>query len=145
MNQPVAYPPTTSQKPGMVTAIAIMTLVNGILNIFWSIGFACVMLSMFWAVVPLLCLPFAVYPLVLGILEIIYAAKLIPNPPKPTQPAKWLAIMEICDIVLGDVVSLIVGILALVFYNDPTVQAYFANLNSQAPLPVAYPPSGQPR
>jgi hypothetical protein len=137
MNQAVAYPPVPGQKPGMVTAIAIMTLVNGILNILWSMGFACAVLSFFWAVLPLLCLPFAIYPFVLGILEIIYAAKLIPNPPKPVQPPKWLAIMEICDILVLDVVSLIIGILALIFYNDPKVQAYFAELNSRTAAPYS--------
>lgn len=143
MNRAVAYSPVADQKPGMVTAIAIMTLINGILNIFWSLGLACGLLLNFWWVLPLLCLPFAAYPLVLGILEIIYATKLLPAQPKPVQPAKWLAIMEICDILLGNVISLIVGILALVFYNDPTVQAYFADLNAQPQPPAPYSPSGQ--
>jgi hypothetical protein len=143
MNQAVTYSPVLGQKPGMVTAIAVMTLVNGILNILWSVGFACAVLSFFWAVLPLLCLPLAIYPLVLGILEIIYAAKLIPNPPKPTQPAKWLAIMEICDIVVVDVPSLVIGILSLVFYNDSRVQAYFAALNSQPLSASSYQSSQQ--
>jgi hypothetical protein len=134
MNQPMVYQPLPNQKPGMITAIAIMTLINGILNILWSIGLACAFIS---TLVGIICVPFAAYPIVLGILEIIYAAKLISNPPKPIQPAKWLAIMEICDVILGNIISLVVGIIALVFYNDPAVQSYFADLNAQSQTPAS--------
>jgi hypothetical protein len=112
-------------KPGKVQAIAIMTLVSGILNILWGLGVAG---GLLWTVV---CWPIGAYPIVLGILEIVYAAKLLSSAPGAVQPARHLAIMEICDVLLGNVPSLVVGILVLVFYDDPEVKAYFASLAAQ--------------
>jgi hypothetical protein len=77
----------------------------------------------------LFCAPVALLPLVLGIFELIYAANLLANPPKPAEPSQLLAILEICAILYGNAISLIVGILALVFYSDPEVKRFFAALN----------------
>jgi hypothetical protein len=128
---PPAFP-QTMKKPGKVQAIAIMTLISGVLNCFWGLSaavslFAANFFACYWA-------PYAI---TLGVLEIIYAAKLLGSNPTKLQPAKYLAIMQIINIstlnvyqlFVGDVV---VGILALVFYNDPEVQAYFAYINRQA-------------
>lgn len=127
--------PGNLQKPGMVQAIAIMTLVNGILNILWGGGAA---IGFTAGIVTICLVPFALLPILLGIFEIIYAAKLLAEPPQPVQPAQTIAIMEICCILFANVISLIVGILALVFYNDPTVKAYFATLNGY-PAPAVAP------
>jgi hypothetical protein len=131
-NPPV--PPSFSQpvkKPGKVQAIAIMTLVSGILNCLWGLSagvsiFAANLFACYWAP----------YALTLGVLEIIYAAKLLGSNPTRLQPAKYLAIMQIINITtlnayqlfVGD---LVVGILALVFYSDPEVDAYFKKINGQ--------------
>jgi hypothetical protein len=116
-------------RPGMVTAIAIMTLVSGIVNLIWGVVAAGSVL----ASIVLFCLvPFAILPTVLGIFEIIYAAKLLFNPPQPIQPSSAIAILEICTIVFGNVFSIVVGILSLVFYNDPQVKDYFTRLNEPA-------------
>jgi hypothetical protein len=124
---PVAAP--VSEKPGMVQTIAIMTLVNGILNVIWGAGAT---LGVTLGVVTLCLVPLTILPLILGIFEIIYAAKLLSNPPQPVQPSQAIAIMEICCILVGNVISLVVGILALVFYNDAAVKDYFAKLNNPA-------------
>ena len=124
-----AYHGASYPKPGIVTAIAVMTLVNGILNITYALGLtAAVVLGSLG--IGIICAPLTILPLVLGIFEIMYAARLISTPPKPTQPSQLIAILEICCILLGNVVSLVIGILALVFYNQPEVQAYFAELNA---------------
>jgi hypothetical protein len=47
------------------------------------------------------------------------------------KPAQYLAIMQIVNIVCGGVISLVTGILSLVFYNDPQVRAYFAHIAPQ--------------
>ncbi|MBI4730850.1 MAG: hypothetical protein HY781_01735 [Chloroflexi bacterium] len=122
--------PQTGQKPGMVQAIAIMTLINGILNIIWGLSLTGTVAigTMF---IGLLCAPVTILPSVLGIFEILYAVKLMSNPPQPVKPSQTIAILEICCILLGDVLSLVVGILALVFYNDANVKAYFARINGQ--------------
>ena len=119
----------SNRKPDAVQAIAIMTLVNGILNIIWaliltvSVVFGTFLLG-------LVCVPLTLIPAVLGIFEILYAIKLMATPPQPVKPNQTLAILEIVAIIFGNVISLIVGILALVFYNQPDVRAYFADINA---------------
>jgi hypothetical protein len=117
------------EKPAMVQAIAVMTLVNGIINIVYAFGIT-LLIIIGTLGFGILCAPLTILPGILGIFEILYAVKLLPEPPKPTKPNQTLAILEICAILAGNVVSLVVGILNLVFYNDERVKAYFANLNS---------------
>ena len=75
-----------------------------------------------------------IYGIVTGILAIIYGAKLLPEPPKARQPSKSVAIMQIINIINMSVTSLVTGILALVFYEEPEVKAYFARIQ-QYPAP----------
>jgi hypothetical protein len=114
--------PTCLQKPGYVQAIAIMCLVDGILNILWGGGLA---LTFTLGLVTVCCAPLGLYPVVLGIFEIVYATQILPDPIRAAKPARYLAIMQIINIISGDLISLAVGIISLVFYNDPRVQAYF--------------------
>lgn len=129
-----------SEQPGLVKTVAVLTLVNGIVNIFWGLVATA-------AVVPtiiLACLSvFTILPTILGVFEIIYALKLLSNPPQPVQPSNAIAILEITCILTGNVFSMIVGILALVFYNDEQVKAYFAALNG-IPYPVDSTPPAPP-
>lgn len=126
---PAPLPPVAQGKPGMVTAITIMTLINGILNIIFALTLTgSIVLGTLG--LGLLCAPVTILPGVLGIFEILYAVKLMANPPRPVKPSQTIAILEICCIIVGDVTSLVVGILALVFYADSSVKAYFARLNS---------------
>jgi len=130
---------TNQQKPTLVHVIAWMTLVSGIVNLIWGVAAAGTVLS---TVIGIVCVPFAILPTVLGIFEIIYAAKLMSTPPQPVLPSTNLAILEIVCIVVGNVFSVVVGVLALVFYNDIAVREYFARLNGTlVPAePVAPPP-----
>jgi len=117
----------------MVMAIAVMTLVNGIINILAGLGLtASIVLGTLG--IGLLCAPITILPSVLGIFEIIYASQLLSNPPKPVKPSQVIAILEICCIIIGNVISLVVGIIALVFYNDPQVQGYFDRINSPSSI-----------
>lgn len=118
--------PALTQKPGMVTALSIMTLVNGILNILYGLGVTVSVVVGTFGIGLLFCAPFTILPAVLGIFEIIYASKLLSNPPQPVRPNRTIAILEITSIIAGGVISAVVGIVALVFYNDPGVRAYFA-------------------
>lgn len=132
------YPPY-EDSPGMVKTIAVMTLVNGIVNIFWGLGItAGVVLGTLF--IGLICAPITILPTILGIFEIIYALKLLSNPPQPVRPSTSIAILEILCVLAGNVFSMIVGILALVFYNDPQVKEYFARLNGIR-YPVTPPPA----
>lgn len=132
---PVTPPaPAISDKPGMVTAVAVLTLISGIVNILWmlSIGVWILVAGISTFGLGCLLLPVVIPPVVLGIFEIIYAAKLLPTPIKPTQPSQTLAILEIACILTGNIIPVVAGILALVFYGDERVKAYFARYGSQA-------------
>lgn len=130
------------QKPTLVSVIAWTTLASGIVNILWGVGASGTALA---TIIGIFCTPFTILPTILGVFEIIYAAKLFSNPVQPVQPSTNLAIFEIACILAGNVFSMAVGILALVFYNDQIVKDYFARLNgtpvSVTPTPVTEPAS----
>ncbi len=128
------------QKPTLVNAIAWMTLASGIVNLFWGVAASGTALA---TVIGIICTPLTILPTILGVFEIIYAAKLFSNPAQPVQPSTNIAIFEIACIVTGNVFSMAVGILSLVFYNDQVVKEYFARLNG-TPLPVAPAPMTEP-
>ena len=124
---------TNEPKPTLVNVIAWMTLASGIVNLFWGLGLS---LTGLLSIIGIICVPFLILPTVLGIFEIIYAAKLMSNPPQAVQPSTTIAILEIVCILVGNIFSVVVGILALVFYNDIAVRDYFARLNGTF-VPVA--------
>ena len=135
-------------SPGLVKTIGVITLISGIVNIFWGLIATAIVVP----TIILACLAiFTILPTILGIFEIIYALKLLNNPPQPIQPSTTIAILEILTVLTGNVFSMIAGILSLVFYNDPQVKEYFANLNGipypvapEAPVPPAPPTSLEP-
>jgi len=126
------------QKPTLVNVIAWMTLASGIVNLFWGLGLT-LTIVLGTIGIGIICTPLTILPTALGVFEIIYAAKLMSNPPQAMQPSNTIAILEIVCILAGNLFSVVVGILALVFYNDLTVRDYFARLNGTlAPVaPVA--------
>ena len=140
----------TNQKPGLFTTIAVLTLVSGIVNLFWGFIASATALG---TIVGVVCLPITILPTILGVFEIIYAAKLLSAQPEPIQPSQTIAILEILTLFIGNLFSMVVGILALIFYNDVTVKDYFARLNGTVvvpptpavpPVPVAPTPMQEP-
>ncbi|HEY5902383.1 MAG TPA: hypothetical protein VIU39_07510 [Anaerolineales bacterium] len=119
-----------NQRPNLITAIAVMTLLSGVVNIFWGLVASLTVLA---TIVGVVCTPITILPTILGVFEIIYAAKLLGNPPQPVRPSQTLAWFEVACILVGNAFSMIVGILALVFYNDLIVKAYFDALNRPEP------------
>ncbi len=133
MSEFSSYPSTRPplEKPGMVTALGVLTLVSGIINILTGLGLTGgLVLGTFG--IGLLCAPITVLPAILGVFEILYAIKILANPPVPVQFSQTIAILEICCILFGNVIALVVGILALVFYSDAQVRGYFDALNTPA-------------
>jgi hypothetical protein len=128
----------SQQKPGLVTAIAVMTLTSGIINLFWGFVASATALG---SIVGVVCLPITILPTILGIFEIIYSAKLLSAQPQPVQPSQSIAAFEVSTFLMGNIFSMVVGILTLIFYNDLMVKDYFARLNSQQ-VPAA--PSAAP-
>jgi hypothetical protein len=73
---------------------------------------------------------------------VIYAAKLFSEPAQITRPSTNIAVLEIVCVLAGNVFSMAVGILSLVFYNDTIVKNYFASLNGNpASVAVSVDPS----
>src|ERR1051326_693530 len=114
-------------KPTLINVIAWMTLASGVVNLFWGIGASHTALA---TVIGFFCVPITILPTILGIFELIYAAKLFSNPPQITKPSTNIAVFEVACIITANVFSMAVGILALVFYNDNIVKEYFAQLNT---------------
>ena len=120
--------PAIPPKPGYVQAIAIMCLMDGILNVLVGVG---LVVGLLCSVLFACCAPLGVYPLVLGILEIVYASQMLAEPVCAARPARYLAIMQIVNIVCSGVISMVIGILSLVFYNDAKVKEYFRAVECQ--------------
>jgi len=133
-----------TQKPTLINVIAWTTLASGIVNLIWGLAASGTVLA---TIIGIICTPITILPTILGIFEIIYAAKLLSNPPQAVQPSQNIAIFEIACVLAGNVFAMVVGILSLVFYNDQIVKDYFASLNGTvplAPVPVTPPASATP-
>ena len=93
-----------------------MTLVGGIvaiLNCLW-VGLASVGIWIPW-----------IYSLILGIMATIKGSQMLGSNPAPAfASAKTIAIMQIVNIINCDVPNLVMGIINLVFLNDPEVKDY---------------------
>ncbi len=128
MTAPVAQIPTTPPvqpsavpmsgvKPGKIQAIAIITLVQGIMAIIgalgWALGTFC-----FWV-------PF-IYGLVYGIMAVIKGSAMLGQNPWPAyQTVRTTAIMGIVNVINCDLLfGMTGGIIILVFLNDPEVKGY---------------------
>ena len=123
-----------TQKPTLINVVAWTTLASGIVNLFWGLAASGTALA---TVIGVICTPLTILPTILGVFELIYAAKLFSNPAQPIQPSTNIAIFEIACVLTGNVFSMAVGILSLVFYNDTVVKDYFARLNGTlAPVTV---------
>jgi len=108
-----------AEKPGKVAAIGGMRIGSGVTNI-------CIGLTCFFCVFPLLLVP-------LGIVEIVSGANLLRGRPQRPSGMTGLCVLEIVAIICGSIVSLVVGILSLVFLSDETVKKYLAGLERCPP------------
>jgi hypothetical protein len=129
---PNVHPPTI--KPGKLQAMAIMTLVGGIIatisSIIWGIYAA--ITAIFTLGIGCICLIGPIYQMVAGILCIIQGSKLLGQNPDPYYAkTKKTAIMQIICIICFDVLNLTLGIISLVFLNDEEVKAYIRSKGGQ--------------
>ena len=118
-------------KPTLIHVIAWITLASGIVNLFWGLAASHTALA---SIIGIFCTPITILPAILGVFELIYAAKLFSNPPQVVKPSTNIAILEIASIITGNAFSTAVGILSLVFYNDTVVKDYFARLNGTSEI-----------
>jgi len=106
---------TVLAKPGKITAIGGMRIGAGVCNILAGIAFC-------WLLLPLVMIP-------LGVIEIISASNLLKSRPTRPQGLKTIAILEIVAILtLAGWISVVVGIITLVFLADPRVKNYLSRL-----------------
>ena len=137
------------QKPGLFTAIAVMTLTSGIINLFWGFVASATALG---TIIGFVCLPLTILPTILGIFEIIYAAKLLSSQPEPIKPSPSIAVFQILTFLYANIFSMVVGILNLIFFNDQAVKEYFTHINgtltsaapSRSSTPALPPVPGHP-
>jgi len=117
------------RKPGKVQAIAIMTLVGGILAILTSLGWLAyegIFAAASMGIGLVCCLwPAPYYGLVVGIMATVKGSQLIGDKAHLQPAPKAIAIMQIINIVNGDMANCVMGIISLVFLNEPEVQRYF--------------------
>lgn len=126
---PTAKSKTPPERPGNVSAIAYMNLASGALNILVG-GAATVAAVLQTFFLGLICIPFTAVPVLLGVFEVVYGLRLLAKPPAPVKPARGIAILQIACFLYLNVVAGVVGILSLILYTDPEVQAYFEAINS---------------
>lgn len=103
--------------PGKVQAIAVMTLVGGILAVLTAVGLLLTCYCAAW--------PGTYYSLVLGILAIIKGSALLGRDAHRETAPRTIAIMQIVNIINFDLTNCVLGILSLVFLNEPEVRRYY--------------------
>ena len=107
------------EKPGKVQAISIMMLVGSIYALVHALGAVAATMLVF-------CLwPGVYYAIVMGIMAIVRASPLLGENAHLQPAPKSIAIMQIINIVNLDVVNCAMGIINLVFLNEPEVRRYF--------------------
>jgi hypothetical protein len=105
------------ERPQKVQAIAIMTLVGGIVALILGACFALSCIGLLW--------PGTYYSIVLGIMACIRASNLLGDSGRDQPPPQGIAVMQIINILNGDIVNLTLGIITLVFLGDPEVKGYY--------------------
>jgi hypothetical protein len=118
-------PTTSGQPPSPKTqTVGILMLISGLLNLLVAIGGG---LGFILSIVLACCSPVFLLPAVLGGFEIYYSTKLLSSSGEkiPFANVQIIAILEICTILVGNVISMILGIVNLVLLNEPETKASF--------------------
>jgi hypothetical protein len=105
-------------RPGKVQGIGIMALIGGILATLLFLGLAggSGLACCLW--------PGTYYSLVVGILAIIKGSAILGSNARSVAPPVYIGVMMIINIINGDLVNLVLGILILVFCGDEEVKEY---------------------
>jgi hypothetical protein len=122
-SSPVTMPPQAkSQK---VQLIGILMLISGIVNLLIGGG---LVLGLALSLVLICCAPVGLLPVALGIVELIYAIRLLGTGTErqPYQRIQIISILEIVSILAGNIISLVIGIIDLVLLNEPEVRQSFS-------------------
>ena len=107
-------------KPGNVQLIGILMIVSGGLNILAGAGW---IIALLITLVGILCVPLALIPIGIGVWELVVGINIVNG--KPAKNIQVIGGCEIASVLWFNVLSMVAGILVLVFYNDPETKAYF--------------------
>ncbi len=135
-------PPVTDAsppQPGILKTYAILTLIDGILNVLLGI-----MAGGFLFCLTIFCAPLALYPMVLGVLEIVQFTSLNQHPPVRRELPNWLSIMQIVGIAFSNPLALACGIIGFIANGDESVKAYLRRPVPPPPPPGTTPPTAPP-
>lgn len=125
MNETALNPGSEPERPGLVTTLAVLTMASGIINLLASLAITTLIVIGTIGIGLIICAPVTLLPAVLGVFEIIYAARLLSEVHLPPRPNHLLAYFEIATLLFANVIGLTVGIIALVIYNDESAKTYF--------------------
>jgi hypothetical protein len=114
-------------KPGNVQTIGILMLISGVLNILAGITIT-VLIVLGTLFIGIICVPITIIPIGIGVYEIVVGANILNN--KPVKTITVVAGLEIASILWANFISMILGILVLVFYNDPATKAYLEDVKT---------------
>ena len=103
--------------------LGIFMIVSGALNILTGAGWV---LALIVTLVGILCLPVALIPIGIGVWELVVGINIVNG--KPVKNVQVIGGFEIASILWANVLSMVAGILVLVFYNDPETRAYFESM-----------------
>jgi len=126
MNKSSVPAPVVLQRPGLVTVLATLTMASGILNLLASLAITTLIVIGTIGIGLIICAPITLLPAVLGVFEIIYAARLLSEVELPPPPNYILAYFEIAALLFANLITLAVGVIAFVIYNDNEVKEYFS-------------------
>ena len=116
-----APPPPVGNVPSKLEAVRVMTIIGGALAVLYGLGATGGILALGIASFGLgcLCLPLPVYMLIAGVVALTQGLDTFKKPPRVA------AIMQIICIIGGDVINLVLGIIELMYLNDPEIKAYY--------------------
>jgi len=106
-------------KPGNIQLIAVIYLVDGLLNLTWGVS---IIFGLFSSLIGLICFPIGFYPMALGLIEIVYGLKLLGDPVR-LRKAPWaLSVLQLTTL---EPIGMFLGVITLLFYNSQDVKDYF--------------------
>lgn len=113
------------RKPQRIQLLGWLLIVDAIFNALWG-------LFLLWTII---CSPGMIYGYFVGTVGLIYASQIMPRHPYIVEPHKRLAWLQIVNILTLNVVSPIIGIVSLIIYRHPDVQAYYHWLTTHGQKP----------